>query len=334
MASFDHTVNPDQATFLGFGLEGVAYGIHVILFGIALSLLVRKTPKGASIKPIFSISCLLFCMSTIHYGINFNNVYVSTMVHPRPHIADETHLLVGADTMFILSDFFSQIVLIYRCYLVWNKNIWVIILPVLVAFAAAACGLSVIGLVLSTSPTAPQAPAAIVPFGDASFSMSLILNFCSSTLIVGRLWWLARKNDSGISGTSRSVRIVRQVMGVIVESGLLFLATQFVFVILFAIAHPAQALVEPMAVQIYAISPLLIVVRICMGQSYEQTVIPTIESSDSTGTSLRFVSFTRKPVKSNTTATSGTVGDVSGLDMELGPFKNESSKGTVVDNAV
>jgi hypothetical protein len=28
MASFEHTVNPDQATFLGFGLEGVAYGIH------------------------------------------------------------------------------------------------------------------------------------------------------------------------------------------------------------------------------------------------------------------------------------------------------------------
>jgi hypothetical protein len=38
---------------------------------------------------------------------------------------------------------------------------------------------------------------------------------------------------------------------VIIESGLLFLATQFVFVILFAIAHPAQALVEPLAVQIY-----------------------------------------------------------------------------------
>lgn len=112
-----------------------------------------------------------------------------------------------------------------------------------------ACGLAVIGLVLSIDPAAPQAPADIVPFGDASFAMSLILNFASSSLIVGRMWFLGREKDvPGVPGRSRS-RL--QVPGVIIESGLLFLATQFVFVILFAIAHPAQALVEPLAVQIY-----------------------------------------------------------------------------------
>ncbi|KAJ6559927.1 hypothetical protein B0H19DRAFT_944743 [Mycena capillaripes] len=326
--SFDHTVNPDQATFLGFGLEGVAYGIHVILFGIAVSLLTSKAPKGASIKPIFTASCLLFCLSTVHFAINFNNVYTSTMVHPRPHIAEETHLLAGADSIFILSDFFSQLVLVYRCYLVWNKNPWVVILPVLVAFGSASCGFAVIGLVLSIDPTAPQAPADIVPFGDASFAMSLILNFCSSTLIVGRLWWLAREHE--VPGISRSKGILRQVTGVIIESGLLFLATQFVFVILFAIAHPAQALVEPMAVQIYAISPLLIVVRIGMGKSYEQTTT-TREPSTVTSGSLRFVSFSKKAKTGTTTSTSG---NMSGHDVELGPYKNESSKGTVLEHGV
>jgi hypothetical protein len=121
-----------------------------------------------------------------------------------------------------------------------------------IPFSLSACGFAVIGLVLSIAPTAPQAPADIVPFGDASFAMSLILNFISSSLIVGRVWWLAHRHDvPGVPGLSRSRRIIRQATGVIVESGLLFLATQFVFVILFAIAHPAQALVEPLAVQIY-----------------------------------------------------------------------------------
>ncbi|KAJ6476099.1 hypothetical protein C8R45DRAFT_1008824 [Mycena sanguinolenta] len=325
--TFDHTVNPDQATFLGFGLEGVAYGIHVLLFGSAVTLLARRnSPKGPSIRPIFAVSCLLFCMSTVHYAINFNNVYTSTMVHPRPHIAAETHLLVGADTIFILSDLFSQLVLIYRCYLVWNKNIWVVILPILVAFGAASCGIAVIALVLSVAPTAPQAPADIVPFGDASFAMSLILNFSSSSLIVARLWWLSREHQ--VPGISRARRILRQATGVIIESGLLFLATQFVFVILFAIAHPAQALVEPLAVQIYAISPLLIVVRIGMGKSYEQTV--TMESSapaTNATTSLRFVSFSKK-----TKTTSSTVGN-SAQDVELGPYKSFSTKDTAVDTA-
>ncbi|KAJ6490853.1 hypothetical protein C8R45DRAFT_1137709 [Mycena sanguinolenta] len=321
---FHHTVNADQATFLGFGLEGVAYGmyirrIHVLLFGSAVILLARSNvPKAVSIRPIFGASCLLFCMGTAHYAINFNNVYTSTMVHPRPHIADETRLLAGADTIFILSDFLSQLILIYRCYLVWNQNIWVVILPILVAFGAASSGIAVTALLLSVAPTAPQAPADIVPFGDASFAMSLILNFTSSSLIVARLWWLCRVHK--VPGISRARRIVRQVTGIIIESGLLFLATQFVFVILFAITHPAQALMEPVAVHIYAISPLLIVVRISMGKSYEQTVIieAFTPATNDIG-SLRFASFSRK----TKTTLSAVNNSTQNGDSELGPHSTD-----------
>jgi hypothetical protein len=81
-----------------------------------------------------------------------------------------------------------------------------------------------------------------------------------------------------------------------VESGLLFLMAQFIFVVLFAIGHPAQAILEPVATQIYVcdsnhtlpiglltrpflfnvqgISPTLIIVRVGMGSSYEQTTAP------------------------------------------------------------
>ncbi|KAJ7130427.1 hypothetical protein C8R44DRAFT_872232 [Mycena epipterygia] len=64
----------------------------------------------------------------------------------------------------------------------------------------------------------------------------------------------------------------------IVESALLFLTAQFVFVILYAIAHPAQAVVEPVATQIHGISPMLIIVRVSMGTSYEQTTKTPISS--------------------------------------------------------
>ncbi|KAJ6590666.1 hypothetical protein DFH09DRAFT_807559, partial [Mycena vulgaris] len=268
----------DQATFLGFGLEGVAYGVNAILFGVAITVLIRRTPlNNASRMPILALTCFMFSLGTIHYALNFDNVYNSLMVHPRPHIAEETHLLVGADTIFILSDFTSQLILIFRCYLVWGKTIWVIILPLLIACGSVSCGFSVIGLVLATSPTAPQAPPAIVPIGTASFALSLCLNFIVSSLIIGRIWWVTR--DSHLqSVVPHSKTTVSRAMGILVESGLLFLAAQFVFVILFAIAHPAQAVVEPVATQIYGISPMLIIVRVGMGTSYEQTTKAPISS--------------------------------------------------------
>lgn len=110
-----------------------------------------------------------------------------------------------------------------------------------------ACGVALIGIVIEIDPTAPQTPAAIVPLGTAGFAMSLCLNFIVSALIVGRIWYHSRQNRQFM----QSDNSLKRAAMVIVESGLLFLVAQFVWVVLFAIAHPAQAIIEPVATQIY-----------------------------------------------------------------------------------
>ncbi|KAJ3842169.1 hypothetical protein EV361DRAFT_938353 [Lentinula raphanica] len=252
-----HTVNSDQATFLGMAFEAMAYGLYNLLFFTSLAVLISRTPAlNASKMPMFATTIFMFSLATVHFSLNFHNVYQGLMVHPRPHISDETHLLAGADMIFSISDFCSQLILIYRCYLVWSRNIWVIILPILISFASVACGIALIGLVLTISPTAPQAPEAIVPIGTAAFAMSLCLNFIVSALIVGRIWYM-----TGLNREIKTDGAIRRASAIVIESGLLFLAAQLVFVVLFAIKHPAQAIVEPIATQIYGISPTLIIVR-------------------------------------------------------------------------
>ncbi|KAJ6517139.1 hypothetical protein DFH09DRAFT_1195514 [Mycena vulgaris] len=293
-SSFDNTINNDQATFLGFALEAIFYGIYLILFSISVVVLLQRKPaNNASRVPMFAVTCFMFSLCTTHFGLNFNNVYNGLMVHPRPHISEETHLLAGADMLFSITDWCSQLILIYRCYLVWGKSIWIVILPLLMSLATVACGVGLIGLVLSINPTAPIAPAAIVPVGTAGFSLSLCLNFIVSALIVGRIWQISRQNR--IQGVSHSDSTIQRAIGIIVESGLLFLVAQFVFVVLFAIAHPAQAVVEPVATQIYGISPTLIIVRVGLGASYEPTT--------ARGSSLRFVGMGARNKRSERTGT-------------------------------
>ncbi|KAJ6632230.1 hypothetical protein B0H10DRAFT_1771350 [Mycena sp. CBHHK59/15] len=293
-SSFSHSVNTDQATFLGFAFEAIAYGTYIVLFGISIAVLMRRTPAMNTSKiPMFTITCFMFSLCTVHFSLNFNNVYDGLMVHPRPHISEETPLLAGADLIFSIADFCSQLILINRCYLVWGKAIWVVILPILISFASVACTIGVGGVVLSTNPTATQAPAAVVPLGTAGYAMSLCLNLMVSALIVGRIWYLSRRSQR--EGITDPDSAIQKAMGIVVESGLLFLAAQFVFVVLFAIAHPAQATVEPVATQIYGISPTLIIVRVGMGASYEQTTAP--------GSSLRFGVFSKKAEISQITYT-------------------------------
>ena len=72
-------------------------------------------------------------------------------------------------------------------------------------------------------------------------------------LIVYKIWRTAYytvpgTSDSTLEGTTR---VAHSAMSIVVESGMLYLATQLVFVVLVSIQHPAQAIVAVMAVQIY-----------------------------------------------------------------------------------
>lgn len=103
-------------------------------------------------------------------------------------------------------------------------------------------------LLLTVDPSAPVAPAAIVPLGTAGYALPLCTNVLVTALIVGRIWYASRSASAHIASGQRTSR---HAMNILIESGALYLVTQLIFVVLFALKHPAQAIVAVMAVQIY-----------------------------------------------------------------------------------
>lgn len=107
-------------------------------------------------------------------------------------------------------------------------------------------------LLLTIDPTAPVPPAALVPLGLAGYALPLATNFMTTTLIAGRLYASAHNAEKRVGAfMSGTMRAAQRAVEIIVESGALYLATQAVFVVLFAIGHPAQAILAVVAVQIY-----------------------------------------------------------------------------------
>ena len=96
-----------------------------------------------------------------------------------------------------------------------------------------------------------MAPASIVPWGLAAFVLPLVTNVIVTTLIAMRIWYLSPRKVRDMGSAQFTAGISRAVIGIVIESGMLYVAVQFVFVILFAIGHPAQGIVGVMAVQIY-----------------------------------------------------------------------------------
>lgn len=93
--------------------------------------------------------------------------------------------------------------------------------------------------------------ASLVPLGLAGFTLPLITNAVLTTLTAIRIWYPSPRKVHDIRSAQFTARTSRFVIDTVVESSMLYLAVQFVFVILYAIGHPALSIVGAMAVQIY-----------------------------------------------------------------------------------
>lgn len=169
--SFSHTVNSSQATFLGFALEAIAYGLFVslhwgcgnhynpllgvyaILFFACIAVLIGRTPAvNTSKTPMFAITCFMFSLCTVHFSLNFHNIYDSLVryntiskcgsdyhrwcIHTQTSQPRHPFWLVGlrfaswsqshynfggADLVFSITDFFSQLILMSLLWVIGCK---------------------------------------------------------------------------------------------------------------------------------------------------------------------------------------------------------------------
>jgi hypothetical protein len=106
-----------------------------------------------------------------------------------------------------------------------------------------------IHILVTSNPTSPAPPPALVPLGLAGYILPLATNVMVTSLIVYRIWFSSRvvKESPVDIGQGASHR----AMMLIIESGMLYLVTQLVFVVLFAMQHPAEGIMAVIAAQIY-----------------------------------------------------------------------------------
>jgi hypothetical protein len=99
------------------------------------------------------------------------------------------------------------------------------------------------------------APPSLVPLGLAAFTLPLGTNVIVTTLITLRIWYLSPRKAHSMRRVQFPTGTGQATIDIVVESGLLYLAVQLIFVILFAIQHPAYGIVGVIAVQIYVRIP-------------------------------------------------------------------------------
>ncbi|KAH9941735.1 uncharacterized protein BXZ73DRAFT_98127 [Epithele typhae] len=265
----------DGAAITGFMCESPLWGAYVVLFVVSVFLLLSSS-RSLNL-PIFVANTILFSLCTTHFFLEANHFYTTVLTTGVPGYADETTKLLVADIIISLSDLLGVLILLYRCWIIWSKRYDIVILPAILALTGFACILGVAILVVTTDPTAPSPSPAIVPLGLAGYTLPLITNTITTGLIITKLLLTSRRSPVAPDEEARSAvrSAVLRAIAVIVESGLLYLSTQATFVCLFALGHPAQAIIAVVAAQVYGITPTLMIIQVALGAREPERFIET-----------------------------------------------------------
>ncbi|GJE85486.1 hypothetical protein PsYK624_015650 [Phanerochaete sordida] len=251
----------DIGALLGFACEAVLYGINVVVFFLALNILWPRVKRRGSNQVILILSLLLFLSCTAHFALEFNHYHFTLKTTGVDGFADETNVYFAADLFISITDFFGDLILIYRCWLIWSGDYYICILPTLTSVGGLVCA-AVVGHLVHGGHGATPSPS-IVPLGLASFALPFCTNVMCTLLIAARIWHLSR------SAQARPAFSTRSAAAIFLESGMLYFLVQLVFLTLYGMDHPGEQVIIPMAVQVYGIASFLIVIQAGLGLSIE-----------------------------------------------------------------
>ncbi|KAF8869132.1 hypothetical protein BD779DRAFT_781697 [Infundibulicybe gibba] len=250
-------------------LECILYGAYIVLFVQYLVLRHRNNRRPDRLLTLAHI--LLFCLCTVSFCLDIPSAYlrvVPNLAKPLSEVAPKLNL--SSMVIFAIIDFLARAILLYRCWIIWDKRWVVVAVPGFLALVALGGGFALAGL---RNPFLwggkEWAIHAFKSIRIMTNSVSLVVNALTTSLIVTKIFLTSREARSVLS--SNLNRPFRIATAMVIESGLLMFAFQLAFIFLFL--SPGFEIVSTPTSQIYGITPTLLNIRVIMGSVYDKTTM-------------------------------------------------------------
>ncbi|CCL98430.1 uncharacterized protein FIBRA_00427 [Fibroporia radiculosa] len=193
-------------------------------------------------------------------------------------------LSIVGDSAAIIATFITDGVLLVRCFMVWYNKRWVMVLPCLMYSASTA--FSIIGVVIIAQPEESIWKASVRKFNLPYWTVSVGLNVLLTSMLVFRLLWM-RYEIMATLGHEHG-RVYLTAVSMLVESALPYTLLSVLYVILYGLNSPMEALFLMPMVQFSCIAPELILIHVARGrawskQTYLKGTISSVRFGATTG---------------------------------------------------
>lgn len=262
----------DKSYLVGGWLASALWGAFTVVFAFCIISVITR-PGGGRNHVTTGVVVVMYVLATAHIALVLSRLIQAFIVHVNDdggailYLADISQPLNRSkDMIYITLIVLGDIVLVWRCFMVWSKNYIVIAIPCSMVVATAITGYGAVGQYFLPDPFTPTS----VQWAEGMLAVSMATNLLVTALTAGKIWNLMR-NLGDMSFGSSQIKY-RYMILLIVESGVVIAISKTIEFILFELSpddgldgNNALYIVMDCMPQIMGIVPTFIILAVNRG---------------------------------------------------------------------
>ncbi|KAJ6576705.1 hypothetical protein DFH09DRAFT_366223 [Mycena vulgaris] len=260
---------PDESKLVSIFIQTLLYGAYTVVFILTCWVLLYKRPKHEPVnKPMLGFSIVMFVLATMHIGVNYTRILRAFIIYKDEpggtpayfNMLSEFTQVFGS-AIYVAQTLVGDSVVLYRCYLVWERQWQVVAFPFILLMGSATTG---VGILYSFAVVVPEAEIFVVQLQHwilSFFSVTLATNIICTGLVAFRLWDINRQ----VKEFSESNHSFNPIILLVIESGAIYSATLMTLLILYKTESWFQYVLLDAVSPIVGLVFSMIIVRIGLG---------------------------------------------------------------------
>ncbi|KAH6874491.1 hypothetical protein BKA70DRAFT_1350132 [Coprinopsis sp. MPI-PUGE-AT-0042] len=253
---------------LGFWLEALLYGLYLCLFVATIVVFAREDLKRPFASKVFlGGNTLMFILISMHNILNGYRLVVGFAFQidaraPVTYLNDISNWVAySLPILLSMVIWIGDALVIYRCFLIWQRSFWVIAIPLLLFFS-----LLVSAQVANFWWTRQQRDVRHIQGGrwpvlNLTFPLYFTQNGLTTGLILFKIWSRYKRGKAAGLAAPLDTPSLISIMRIIIESAALYTALMLVMVVLCALDHPFRLLIHCILVPTVGITFTLMAFR-------------------------------------------------------------------------
>jgi hypothetical protein len=263
----------ERANFMFPVWTGFVFGMNTLLYGVCMYYNINRKRLSQTNWIILIYITIMYGLAVVYFWASVEytlDMYVNDRNFPGGPLgyATEgpitTELFTGS-LVFILINALGDALLVFRCYMVWDRSKLIMILPVLTYIAAVVCAAFTVQSASALQFTLPY------------FGLSTALNVLLTLMIAGKLLWARRSIVAALG--SQHAKLYTSIAAMVIESAFLNAIASSTNIALLSTDSIAANIALGTQSQVMCICPMLILIRVARGRAYSYEAITAASSA-------------------------------------------------------